>query len=52
MPYIKRTTRIGETVEAEYYYTAKKHKADGNKEKKKIRKIKRKLPQMRQPKLN
>lgn len=32
MPYIKRTTRIGKTVEAEYYYTAKKHKADGNKE--------------------
>ena len=32
MPYIKRTTRIGETVEVEYYYTAKKHKADGNKE--------------------
>lgn len=25
MPYIKRTTRIGETVETEYFYTAGKH---------------------------
>lgn len=25
MPYIKRTTRIGETVEVEHFYTAGKH---------------------------
>ena len=25
MPYIKRTTRIGETVEVEHFYTVSKH---------------------------
>lgn len=32
MPYIKRTTRIGETVEVEHFYTAGKHNRSGSRQ--------------------